>query len=578
MLTSIKAYFALFNRYLAADLPSFFLLCGITLLSLGLRLYAPQWLRFYVDGVGIGQTAEELMRIALIFSLLSLLRHGSMIAYRMLSEVTGLKATDALRRDVVEHCLALDLSYHKDHTPGEMISRLDHDVNQVAGFFARFWSGILVSFLALFGAIAVIFYEVPLLGGILSLSTGMSLWGMLKIKDATLPYIESNLPRMALHYGNMEEHFTAAEDLRANGALAYTMKRFHETLAYWKTSHRDSYLAFMTLHSSMQLFFGLNTILTFAFCMFYWQQGLMQVGTAFMLVNYSEQLRGPINDLRMRFVDLQRAEASLHRLQETLDVEPSIKDEGVISIFPKAPHLAFSRVSFAYDPEIKVLDDLSFTIAPGQVLGLLGRSGSGKSSLVRLLLRFYEHQEGAITLDGHEIAQYPLQDLRRSIAYVTQEVQLFKASLRHNLNFFDDSISDEQILTALDNLGLTTWYKQLPKGLDSVFSENFGLSAGESQLLALTRAFLRNPSLVILDEASARLDPLTEQQVAHGIDRLLANRTGIIIAHRLHTLERVDQLLILDKGKIVEQGKYRDLADNSSSHFASLLRQAEVII
>jgi ABC-type multidrug transport system fused ATPase/permease subunit len=220
-----------------------------------------------------------------------------------------------------------------------------------------------------------------------------------------------------------------------------------------------------------------------------------------------------------------------------------------------------------------VLHDISFRIAAGRTLGILGRTGSGKTTLTRLLFRLYDVTGGAIRLGGIDIRDVRLDSLRRQVGMVTLEVQLFHATVRENLTFFDASISDERILQVLEELELLPWYQALPDGLDTVLAAGGGgLSAGEAQVLAFTRVFLRDPGLVILDEASSRLDPATERLIERAVDRLLADRTGIIIAHRLATVLRADDILILEDGRIREYGEREALRGDPQSRFAELLR------
>jgi ATP-binding cassette subfamily B protein len=220
----------------------------------------------------------------------------------------------------------------------------------------------------------------------------------------------------------------------------------------------------------------------------------------------------------------------------------------------------------------RVLHDVSLSLASGRVLGLLGRTGSGKTTLARLLTRLYDPDAGAVHLGGVDTRAADIHSLRRRVGMVTQDVQLFAASIRDNLTFFDGSISDAQIGLALETLGLTGWIDELPDGLDTVLDAGGGdLSAGEAQLLAFTRIFLEDSGLVVLDEASSRLDPATEQLIETAVDRLLADRTGVIIAHRLDTVNRADDILILEDGRIAEWGGRTTLAADPGSHFSRLL-------
>jgi ATP-binding cassette subfamily B protein len=216
--------------------------------------------------------------------------------------------------------------------------------------------------------------------------------------------------------------------------------------------------------------------------------------------------------------------------------------------------------------------EISLRLAPGRVLGLLGRTGSGKTTIARLLLRLYDPTGGEVRLGGLPVREASLADLRRRVALVTQEVQLFQGTVRDNVTLFDPAIPDERIIAALAGLGLTAWYRALPAGLDTeLASGSGGLSAGEAQLLAFVRVFLKDPGLVILDEASSRLDPATEALLEEAVGRLLAGRTAIIIAHRLATVARADEILILEGGRISEYGARAELASEPTSRFARLL-------
>ena len=206
-------------------------------------------------------------------------------------------------------------------------------------------------------------------------------------------------------------------------------------------------------------------------------------------------------------------------------------------------------------------------------MGLLGRTGSGKTSIARLLLRLYDIQKGEIRLNGQNIRHLPLSDLRQHIGMVTQDVQLFHATVRDNLTLFDKRIPDERVRCVLRDLGLDEWLAGLPDGLDTMLeASGGGLSAGQAQLLALTRIFLADPGLIILDEASSRLDPATEQLLERAIDKLLCNRTAIIIAHRLTTIMRADKILVLEQGQVREFGERTELLNDPDSHFSHLLQ------
>ncbi len=265
--------------------------------------------------------------------------------------------------------------------------------------------------------------------------------------------------------------------------------------------------------------------------------------------------------------------ACVERLTEFRNYKAEVVDGVGAGSFSHPLALSFEDVSFSYNGSDAVINDLSFDLKPGSILGLLGRTGSGKTTLGRLIFRLYDVKSGSIKVNNSDLREAHLETLRHNIAVVTQDVQLFHASIRDNLTFFDRSISDEKIIATLEGLELGDWLRNLPKGLDTVLDTGSrSLSAGEAQLLAFTRVFLRNPGLVILDEASSRLDPATEQKLERAIDKLLKNRTAIIIAHRLDTIHRADEIMILDKGKVSEYGDRKQLAADPASRFYQLLQ------
>jgi ATP-binding cassette subfamily B protein len=302
-------------------------------------------------------------------------------------------------------------------------------------------------------------------------------------------------------------------------------------------------------------------------------RGLMTLGTVYVLVYYAYILARPIRELAQQEQSLQNVGASAERIRELRAVTPSIRDGTDGRLRETGPvELSFDSVSFSYLPREPVLQGVSFTVAKGEVLGLLGRTGSGKSTVARLLCRFYDPEAGVIRLDGMDIRTLAVASIRSRVGLVTQEVQIFRASVRDNLTFFDNAITDQAIRSALDALGLSGWLKRMPDGLSTEVSDR-GLSAGEAQLVAFARVFLRNPGLVVLDEASSRLDPATEEFVQRAVDRLLEGRTAIIIAHRPAAFERARDILIIENGRAVEYGERARLAADPRSRFARLGRE-----
>jgi ATP-binding cassette subfamily B protein len=297
------------------------------------------------------------------------------------------------------------------------------------------------------------------------------------------------------------------------------------------------------------------------------------------LLSYVNKLYEPLREIERQVADLQRAAAGVERVTELLNTRPTLVETARAALPPGALGVRFAGVSFGYrdgggsDGADDALADVTFELAPGKVLGLLGRTGSGKTTLTRLLLRLYDPDAGAIDLGDVDIRDAGLSDLRARVGMVTQDVQLFQATVRDNVTFFSQRISDGQVRAALEALGLWEWCQAKPCGLDTELGAGGqGFSAGEAQLLALARVFLREPGLVILDEASSRLDPATERLLEQAIDRLLLGRTAIIIAHRLTTVQRADEIMVLEDGRVCEHGERRALASDPASRFHKLLQ------
>jgi ATP-binding cassette subfamily B protein len=298
----------------------------------------------------------------------------------------------------------------------------------------------------------------------------------------------------------------------------------------------------------------------------------MTIGTVYMIFYYTELMAKPIERIRTQIEDLQKADASIARIQELLATKSAIP-EGTGAALPNGPlSVRFDRVTFGYEDTATTLGGIDFELGKSRSLGVLGRTGSGKTTLARLLLRFYDPRAGGIYLGGVDIRNPYVRDVRQRVGMVTQQIEIFQGTVRDNLTFFDDTIADDRILEVLEELGLGGWYRSLPGGLDEMLeSSGGGLSAGEAQLLAFARVFLSDPGLVILDEASSRLDPVTEQKIEAAVSKLLHNRTCIIIAHRLATIQRVDDILVLEQGRIVEHGDRQTLARDSGSRFSRMM-------
>jgi ATP-binding cassette subfamily B protein/ATP-binding cassette subfamily C protein len=550
----------------------------ITLLgSIALQLLNPQILGYFIDTAVAGGASQTLLILALVFIGVAIVTQILAVSATYLGENVAWTATNALRVDLVEHCLNLDLSFHKSRTPGELVERVDGDVNTLSRFFSQFTLHVLGNLILLFGILVVLLYKDWRAGFCLSAFALTALTVLVRLRAYAIPPWVRYRQISAEFFGFLGEHLVGTEDLRPNGAISYVMHRFYQLLQRWLPVFHQARLASTVLWTASVGLFGVGNAMALTIGAYLWKQNAITIGTVYLIFYYTNLLSQPIERIREELENLQQAEASILRIRELLQVQSKISLEGNQPLPEGALSVVFDNVSFGYEgewePEELALNDISFDLPSGQVLGLLGRTGSGKSTLARLLLRLYDPQTGSIRLGDIALSQTPLAGLPHRIGLVTQDIQLFQTTIRNNLTFFDSQITDVQILDALEVLGLSTWLHSLPQGLDTVLgADSSGLSAGQAQLLAFARVFLKNPGVVILDEASSRLDPETENQIENAVNKLLEGRTGIMIAHRLKTVQRADQILILEQGRIVEYGDRTNLVNDPDSRFAQLLR------
>ncbi len=548
------------------------------LASIGLQLINPQILRYFIDTAAVGGSGQNLLFAALLFIGVALITQLITIAATYYGENVAWRATNALRADLVEHCLRLDLSFHKLSTPGELLERVDGDVQTLSQFFSNFTVYILGNLLLMLGVIVILFAEDWRAGLAIAFFTLTALSTLIRLRSIAVPHWRSYRQTSADFFGFVGEQLAGIEDVRANGARSYVMQRFHQILQGWLPIFHKARFASTILWGTTNGIFTLGTAIALSVGAYLWSQNIITIGTVYLLYYYTNLLSEPIEQIRNQFEGLQQAEASIYRIQDLLQVKSQLSTGGEQQFPQGALSVTFENVSFGYNERESgtrdlVLQDISFNLPAGHLLGLLGRTGSGKSSLARLLLRLYDPQSGSIRLGGVPINQTFLTDLPQKVGLVTQDVQLFQTTVRNNLTFFNQNISDERIYETLEILGLSAWLHSLPQGLDTNLGpDSSGLSAGQAQLLAFTRVFLKDPGLVILDEASSRLDPMTEKLIEKAVEKLLTGRTGIIIAHRLATIERANQILILERGQVSEYGQRQELIKNPKSHFSQLLQ------
>jgi len=603
----LREYWQLLADYLKPQKWRVALLTVLLFGVIGLRIVNPLIIRGFLDSAQAGGALDQLLISGGLFLLFALLVQGMSIAATYVGELVGWTATNNLRADMALHALRLDMSFHNDKTPGEMIERIDGDVIDLAIFFSQLVIQVIGNSLLLIGVLVALAREDWRVGIVVTTFSMLALFTLGKLRDIAVPHWKVAREAHADLYGYIEEQLSGTEDIRSSGATDYVMRGLYENGRKVYVAESRAGIKGIGVWLAWQFWHVVGRMVAFIAGYLLFTHNLITLGTAYLFVYYVETIFGPLRHLTMQMERFQKAAGSIMRLRELKALESKITDDGT-AVLPARPlGVRFANVNFGYNEHDLVLKDVSFSLSAGRVLGVLGRTGSGKTTIARLLFRLYDVTSGEIRLapdasdagetgDGGSFGSSPAVDRRAApdinvrdlplgslphhIGIVTQDVQLFRATVRQNLTLFDTTIPDARILDVIRDLQLTNWFEGLPEGLDTEIDGGKALSAGEGQLLAFARVFLRNPGLVILDEASSRLDPATERRIEHAIDRLFEGgehtRTAIIIAHRLDTVQRADDILILDDGRVAEHGSREALLRNPDSRFSQLLRAASM--
>ncbi|MER6910217.1 ABC transporter ATP-binding protein [Streptomyces sp. NPDC000594] len=574
------------TRYLRGERRALILLALLIPLGVGLQLVAPQLLRRFVDSALTGGSTAALTGVAVWYltsavGQMAVVIGGDAVAVRL-----AWRTTNRLRAELVDHCLRRPARFYQDHPPGELVERIDGDVTRLAGVMSALVLEVLAHLVLVLGVLAALFHFDWRIGLVFAPFVVATVLTLRRLVGRSLPLVTARQRSAADLLGFLEERLAGAEDLRTNGATGHTLGALEDRLTDLGARARAAARVSVRWPATVQGLSALSVVLALAVSVWLHSAGRLSTGTAFATLSYALLLRRPLLTLSTRFHDVEQAVVSARRIAELTDAphgpaDPAGPDAPTSFLRPpSAPlpdgplDLRFDTVSFQYEPGEPVLREITFGVRPGERLGVVGRTGCGKSTLIRLLFGLQHPGRGSVTVGGREVRELDPAALRARVALVTQEVQIFHASLRDNLAFFDRSVPDRRLLAALEEAGLDDWRRDLPDGLDTLIGPADGargLSGGQEQLLALARVFLRDPAVVLLDEPTARLDPYTEALLEPALERLLRHRTAVVVQHRPHTLRQVDRIVVLDAGRVVEDGPRDRLAADPGSRFHALL-------
>lgn len=561
-------------RYLARQGRSQLGLTAVLVVGTGLQLVGPAVLGRFIDGASTGVALDGLLQLAAVYILAAAGGQALRVVALYAGERIAWDATNTLRADLLRHCLSLDHGFHTRMGPGVLVERIDGDVSAVARFFSRFVSHVAANALLLIGVIAVLSVRDGRLGWLLAALAVTSIAVLLRLRRLAIPAWTRSREANAVLYGWVYEVLCGLEDLIALDAGRFARDRLRSAALERLRATRWARWMDNVLWASTAASFAVANALGLWLGAELFAAGQLSIGDIVMLVAYVEMLRLPLDRITLYLAELQQAGGSLARIEE-LFAERGALQFGPLGL-PEGPlAVGFEDVSHHYADGPPALSALTLSLGAGRVVGVVGRSGSGKTTLGRLVARLMDPTSGVVRIGGVDLKDVGSDELAARLTCVPQEPSLLPGTLRDNLALYDEGVTDDALIRILDELGLSEWFGGLSGGLDTLIGPGGqGMSAGEAQLVALARAFLRDPRVVVLDEASARIDPRSERALSVAIARLLRGRTGIVVAHRLETLAAVDDVMLLDHGVLVEFGAREQLERDPGSRYASLLREA----
>ena len=474
-----------------------------------------------------------------------------------------------LRSDVEAKLNRLPLSYFDRQPRGEILSRVTNDIDNLGQSLQQTMSQLLTSLLTVIGVLTVMVVISPLLAVVALVAVPFSLLITRVIGKRSQPKFLAQWRIMGELNAQIEEVYTGHSIVKVFGRQRDVEHTFGEKNEELYGASFGAQFVSGIIMPAMMFIGNLSYVSIAVIGGLRVASGTMSLGDVQAFIQYSRQFTQPLTQVASMANLLQSGVASAERVFELLDEPEQSPDPEPLRRLPTTEgRVEFERVSFRYDPETPLIQDLSLVAAPGQTVAIVGPTGAGKTTLVNLIMRFYELSSGRITLDNTDIAQLPRAELRSKIGMVLQDTWLFHGSIRDNIAYGRPDATDEQIRRAAEATYVDRFVRSLPDGYHTVIDEEASnVSAGEKQLLTIARAFLAEPSLLILDEATSSVDTRTELLVQHAMAALRSDRTSFVIAHRLSTIRDADLILVMEHGEIVEQGKHEQLLAAEGAYF-----------
>ncbi len=507
----------------------------------------------------------------LLLVVLGLYSVSSTLAYVQAYLLAGVvqRTMFRLRADVEDKLNRLSLGYVDSQPRGDLLSRVTNDIDNISQSLQQTLSQLLTSILTIIGVVVMMFVISRPLALIALITIPASMFIVKTVTTRSKARFVQQWAHTGALNAQVEEAFTGHSLVKVFGQQSVVEERFRtKNEQLFEASFGAQFIA-GTIQPAMMFLGNLNFVAIAVIGGLRVSSGAMSIGDVQAFIQYSRQFTQPLTQMASMLNVLQSGVASAERVFQLLDVEEQLADpeHPLVDERPQG-RVVFDHVSFSYDPENPLITDLSLVAEPGQTIAIVGPTGAGKTTLVNLIMRFYELDAGTIKLDGQDIAQLRRSELRSNMGMVLQDTWLFGGTIRENIAYGNLHATEEQIMAAAQATYVDRFVHSLPDGYDTVLNDEGGsVSAGEKQLITIARAFLAEPTILILDEATSSVDTRTEVLIQHAMAALRSHRTSFVIAHRLSTIRDADLILVMESGSIVEQGNHTELLAQGGAYY-----------
>src|SRR5438128_4389609 len=548
-------------RYLKPYLRLLIPALGLTLVLNLLGILQPKFTQYAIDWFIIPRKTEGVTLFALIFVAVQLARFIFSYFQSVLLNSIGQYVMFDLRREIYDKLQHQEVAYFDRNPVGRIMTRLTADVDALNELFTSGVTDLLGDLVMIIAIIAVMIWMDVRLTLVSLLTVPMLFVATTWFRRGARRGYDLVRTRVARIFAFLQEHFSGAQTVQIFNAEAKSLRRFAEINDEHRKANIDTIFYYAVFFPLVDFIGAVGIALIIWFGGYRVMQNALSLGALVAFIQYSGFLFQPIRDISDKYNVLQGAVVASHRIFKALDLP-------ILITTPANPlrkgraegHIEFENVWFAYNENEWVLKDVSFTVEPGQSVALVGHTGSGKTTITNLLMRFYDVQKGRVLLDGVDVRDWELRSLRENFAVVLQDIFLFTGTVESNIRLGREDISEERIRWAATEVRADTFIRRLPHEYKSEVRERgAGLSVGQKQLISFARALAFDPALLILDEATSSIDTETEQLIQEAIARVMRHRTSVIVAHRLSTIQRADNIIVLHHGEIREQGKHQDL-------------------